>query len=399
MRYMTNVGEPLRRLPASWRPFAADTGVALVVLAVLYAPLVIPRPSQPGPYSPWAWVFLAGSALPLVVRRRFPIVCLLLSYLSLIGYNTVDRSVSEPIAWGVLVAIYSIAWVGRRWHQACVVGLIAVTGVVSVKSPTTATIGLLTSTAALLLGTLARRRDQRLQELAYRAGQLERDREAQAAQAVATERARIARDMHDVLAHAVGLMIVQAEAGATVVRTSPERAEKAFDAISGAGRDAMAQLRRTLGMLKEDQDAGVRTPQPTLEAIPALIERVRETGVATSLTVSGTQRAVLPDTEVAAYRIVQEALTNVLKHAAARTVTVAFDWGDELIITVRDDGSGSGSADRPGDRSGSGGRGIVGAGRGLIGIRERAAACGGSADARAGADGFTVTATLPVLAR
>jgi signal transduction histidine kinase len=204
---------------------------------------------------------------------------------------------------------------------------------------------------------------------------------------VATERARIARDMHDVLAHAVSLMIVQAEAGAVVVRSSPERAEKALDAIAGAGRDAMVQLRRTLGMLKEDQDTGVRTPQPTLAAIPALIDQVRETGVVASFTASGVQRALPPDTEVAAYRIVQEALTNTLKHAAARTVTVALDWGDELIITVRDDGSGAGALD------------IAGAGSGLIGIRERAAACGGSADARAGADGFTVTASLPVTAR
>jgi signal transduction histidine kinase len=369
------------------RPYVADAGVALLVLAVLYVPLVIPRAEQPGPYSPWAWVFLAGSALPLVVRRRFPIICLLVCYLSIVGYNTVDRAVSEPISWGMLVAIYSVAWVGRRWHQVCVIALIAVTSLAAAKSPTTAMIGLLTCSGALLLGTLARRRDLRLQELAYRAGQLERDREAQAAHAVATERARIARDMHDVLAHAVGLMIVQAEAGATVVRTSPERAEKALDAISGAGRDAMVQLRRTLGMLKEDQDAGIRTPYPTLDAIPALIDQVRETGVAASFTVSGVQRVVPSDTEVAAYRIVQEALTNTLKHAAARTVTVAFDWGDELIITVRDDGSGNG------------GRGIVGAGSGLIGIRERAAACGGSADAQPGAEGVTVTATLPVLVR
>ncbi|MFG2043896.1 sensor histidine kinase [Dactylosporangium sp. NPDC048998] len=332
-------------------------------------------------------MLLAGSALPLVVRRRFPIVCLVVIYLSLVAYNSVDRAVSQPIGWGVLVAIYSIAWVGRRWHQVCVMVLIAVTSLASVKSPTTAAIGLLTCSAALLLGTLARRRDMRLRELAYRAGQLERDREAQAAHAVATERARIARDMHDVLAHAVSLMIVQAEAGAAVVRTSPERAEKALDAIAGAGRDAMVQLRRTLGMLKEDQDTGVRTPQPTLAAIPVLIDQVRETGVAASFTVSGARRAVPPDTEVAAYRIVQEALTNTLKHAAARTVTVALDWGDELIITICDDGSGDSAL------------GIAGAGSGLIGIRERAAACGGWADARAGTHGFTVTASLPVTAR
>jgi len=120
----------------SLRPYAADTGVALVVLAVLYAPLVIPRVEQPGPYSPWVWIFLAGSALPLVVRRRFPIACLTVIYASLLAYNTLDDAVSEPIGWGVLVAVYSIAWVGRRWQQICVLALVTVGSLASMKSPT-----------------------------------------------------------------------------------------------------------------------------------------------------------------------------------------------------------------------------------------------------------------------
>ncbi|GAB3959047.1 histidine kinase [Actinoallomurus acanthiterrae] len=370
------------RLPAGLRPYVADAGVALLVLAVQYAPLVIPRKEQPGPFSPWAWVFMATTALPLVFRRRFPTLCLLVIYLSLVGYNEVDRAVSEPIGWGILVALYSLAWVGRRPQRILALVLVAGTSLVSVKSPTTAVIGLLTGTGALILGTIAQRREQRLQDLAYRAGQAERDKQAEAARAVATERARIARDMHDVLAHAVSLMIVQAEAGPVAVRTMPDRAEKAFDAIAAAGRDAMTQLRRTLGILKEEQDTGVRAPQPTVAAIPSLVAQVEDTGLAASYSVSGSGR-LTADTEVAAFRIVQEALTNTLKHAAATEVAVTLDWGESLVITVRDDGSGSGT--------------LGGSGNGLIGIRERAAACGGTASAHGDTDGFTVTATLPVV--
>ncbi|GAA4619643.1 histidine kinase [Actinoallomurus vinaceus] len=372
------------RLSPGVRPYVADAGVALLVLAVLYAPLVIPRPEQPGPFSPWVWVLMAGASLPLVLRRRFPILCLLAIFVSLMAYNIRNDGPSEPIAWGILVALYSLAWVGRKWHRIFAVVLVTVTSVATMKSPTTALIGLLTGSAALVLGTLAQRREQRLQDLAYRAGQLERDRAAEAARAVATERARIARDMHDVLAHAVSLMIVQAEAGPVAVRTMPDRAEKAFDAIAAAGRDAMTQLRRTLGVLKEEQDTGIRAPQPTAAAIPSLVAQVKETGLAASYAVTGDAGRLTADAEVAAFRIVQEALTNTLKHAAATKVAVTLDWGESLVITVRDDGTGSGT--------------LGGSGHGLIGIRERALACGGTASAHGGTGGFTVTATLPVVA-
>ena len=372
------------RLPAGLRPYAADAGVALLVLAVQYAPLVITRKGQPGPFSPLAWVFMATTALPLVFRRRFPTLCLMAIYLSLLAYNRVDHAPSEPIGWGMLVALYSLAWVGRRPQRILAIVLVAGTSLISAKSPTTALIGLLTGTGALILGTIAQRREQRLQDLAFRAGQLERDKEAEAVRAVVTERARIALDMHDVLAHAVSLMIVQAEAGPVAVRTMPDRAEKAFDAIASAGRDAMVQLRRTLGVLKEEQDIGVRAPQPTVAAIPSLMDRMEGAGLIASYAQSGTPRRLAPDAEVAAFRIVQEALTNTIKHAAATSVAVTLEWGDSLMITVRDDGTGDGE--------------LGGSGSGLIGIRERAAACGGTASTHAGAGGFTVTATLPVVA-
>jgi signal transduction histidine kinase len=357
--------------------YATDVVVALLVLIVLYVPLMLPATGQPGQFSPWAWVFMAGAALPLIVRRRFPVVCLLTINASLVAYNTLDKAASEPIAWGLLVAIYSIAWVGRRIQLILVIVLISGISVATVRSPATAMIGFLTGIAALVLGAVTRRREQRMKDLAYRAGQHERDKELEAARAVATERARIARDMHDVLAHAVSVMIVQAEAGPVVVHANPERAERAFDAIANAGREAMEQLRRALGMLKDDPP-----PQPAVASIASLVAGVEETGLATSYVVTGVQRSLTPDGEIAAYRIVQEALTNTLKHAAATKVSVALEWGECLSIMVRDDGTGKG--------------GLGGAGNGLIGIRERAAACGGTVSARAGEDGFTVRASLPV---
>jgi len=218
---------------------------------------------------------------------------------------------------------------------------------------------------------------------ARRAAQAAEQRRA-GERAALQERVRIAREMHDVVTHAVSLMVVQAEAGAAVVRSSPERAEKALDAIGAAGRDAMVQLRRTLGLLKQEQDEGIRTPQPSVAAIPDLVDQVRATGLTASYSVAGAPGPLTAEAEAAAYRIVQEALTNTLKHARADSVAVALNWGDRLVITVRDDGTGG----RPSVVSGTG--------SGLIGIRERAASCGGTADLRFDGQGCTVIATLPL---
>jgi signal transduction histidine kinase len=362
--------------------YLTDAVVALLVLAVLYAPFVIPRVSQPGPFSPWAWVFTAGCGLPLIWRRRFPLLCLLAIFASLFCYNQVRHAANQPIAWGMLVAAYSIAWGGRRGQQVVVLLVVGGTALATSKSLTTSAIGLLTTTGAYVLGVLARRREIRLRTLAHRAGEMERERELDVARAATAERARIARDMHDILAHAVSLMVVQAEAGPVVVRSSPERAEQAFDAIAGAGRDAMVQLRRMLGLLKDEGGMDTRAPQPTVAALAELAEQVGATpGLTVGLQHTGEPGPLPADAEVAAYRIVQEALTNTVKHAGATRATVLLEWtATGLLITVTDDGCGDTGP----------------AGYGLIGIRERATACGG--DAEAGpmpGGGHRVTASLP----
>ncbi|MGI5224812.1 sensor histidine kinase [Actinoallomurus sp. CA-142502] len=372
---------PIR--PRVAAPYLADTVVALMVLAVLYAPFVLPRVNQPGPFSVWAWVFTAGTALPLIWRRRFPLACLLVIFVALFCYNQVRHAASEPIAWGMLVAAYSIAWGGRRVRETAVLLVIGAVAIAFAHSLTTSVIGVLTTTGAYVLGLLARHREIRLQALAHRAGEMERERELDLARAATAERARIARDMHDILAHAVSIMVVQAEAGPVVVRANPDRAEQAFDAIAEAGRDAMVQLRRMLGVLKEEHDTGSRAPQPTVAGVPVLVEQVDGTpGLRVGLRVAGEVRPLPADAEVAAYRIVQEALTNTVKHAGASRVTVSLDWSDTgLEVTVSDNGDGGGKT--------------AGAGHGLIGIRERAAACGGTAEAGPVRGGYRVTATLP----
>jgi len=184
-------------------------------------------------------------------------------------------------------------------------------------------------------------------------------------------------------------MVVQAEAGPVVLRTDPERAERAFDAIAEAGRDSMVQLRRLLGILDDQEDASIRAPQPTVAAVPELVAHTDGTNLRVDLRTWGEPRPLSTDAEVAAYRIVQEALTNTVKHAAARTATVRLDWRDaDLVISVTDDGHGlEGAAADP--HTG---------GHGLIGIEERARACGGNAETRpAAGGGFEVIARLPYM--
>jgi signal transduction histidine kinase len=220
--------------------------------------------------------------------------------------------------------------------------------------------------------------------------QSERDSlSVRADRALQAERARIARDMHDVVGHAVALMVVQAEAGPLLVRTKPERAEAAFEAISAAGRDAMAQLRGLLGTLHRDRDGGRdggREPLPTLADLDDLVHRVRKAGLQVRLEQTGTATPLSPGAETAAYRVVQEALTNTLKHARASRAEVRLRWAPTALeITVADNGRGvaDGAAD--------------GGGHGLTGLRERLAPVGGALSWTSPPDtgGFALTAVIP----
>ncbi|ROO83639.1 signal transduction histidine kinase [Actinocorallia herbida] len=363
----------------------------VLVAAAVAVPVFVPFATAPE-VTPLGVVVNLGTVVPLVWRRRAPFAVALVVACFAMAVSLHHRP-GQMLQYGALVAIYTLADLGRhRWQRWGFIGALVATippGALLVKGNDAGEFmfTLLLPMTAFLLGTLARTARERSEALAERSVRLEREREVEAARAAAEERARIARDMHDVLAHAVSIMVVQAEAGPVVVRSDPDQAERVFDAIADAGRDAMAQLRRTLGVLKEERDRGVRAPQPTIGALPGLVEHVNRTGVRVGLTVEGARREVPADADVAAYRIVQEALTNTVKHAGARTAEVRLRWTDrELEITVTDDGQGQAVGD-PGWRRG---------GEGLIGIRERVIACGGTAEAGPLPDGgFRVLARLP----
>ena len=242
-------------------------------------------------------------------------------------------------------------------------------------------------------GRLTRVRAAYLVELEDRASRLERERDARAKVAVAAERTRIARELHDVVAHNVSVMIVQADGAAYVLDNSPQQAKEALSTIASTGRQALVEMRRLLGVLRTSETAGEYVPQPGVEELPDLLEQVRTAGLPVDFAASGDQRDLPRGLELTVYRIVQEALTNVRKHGGPGVrARVAVDFGDhDLEVLVEDDGRGA-AARRDGD-------GEEGPGHGLIGMRERVGMVSGSLDIgpRPGG-GFRVRAVLPLRA-
>nr|WP_269204688.1 sensor histidine kinase [Motilibacter deserti] len=243
--------------------------------------------------------------------------------------------------------------------------------------------------SAWLLGDSTRGRRERAARLEERAAQLERTRAAEAAAAVVAERNRIARELHDVVAHHVSLMVVQAEAGPVVVERDPARAVAAFDSISATGKAALVEMRRLLGVLRSDvgpdAPAAPLAPQPGADRIDELVAGARAAGLDARLEVAGDVRPLPPAVDVSAYRLVQESLTNAVRHAGPARAVVRLAYEPEcLAVEILDDGPG---ADSP----------TPGSGLGLVAMRERVAVVGGSLHAgpRDG-DGWAVRARLPL---
>ncbi|WP_181799408.1 sensor histidine kinase [Kitasatospora acidiphila] len=221
-------------------------------------------------------------------------------------------------------------------------------------------------------------------ELEHRAVRAEAEREERAHRATLDERARIAREMHDLIAHTLAVIVSQARGGQYAARAKPERAAEVLGTIEEAGRQALEDMRGLLGVLRGSEDDGGFSPQPDLTQLPELLKRVRGLGLDIDLTETGTPHRLTPTAELAVYRLVQEALTNTLKHAGpgARS-EVRFCWSAEtVVIEVSDNGRGPGPSD--------------GAGHGLVGMRERMAVAGGTVRTGAGPNGgFLVSARLP----
>lgn len=225
----------------------------------------------------------------------------------------------------------------------------------------------------------------REQRLTWRTVELELEREAQAQAAVAEERRRIARELHDVVAHAISVTVVQARGGRKVLDADVEAARTAFDSIERAGEQALGEMRRLLDMLREADGDRLRAPQPSLRSLEALAEELRASGLPVRVAVEGHAAELPPGVDLAAYRIVQEALTNTLKHAGAAAAVVCIRYGERAVeVTIDDDGRG------PSVRNGPG------TGNGLLGIRERVAVVGGTLQTGPLPEGgFRVRALLP----
>ncbi|WP_374684034.1 sensor histidine kinase [Streptomyces sp. TBY4] len=369
-------------------PRRQDLGLALLVQLAVTMPFVVPRSAELPPADWASYGMTTLGVLPLIWRRRAPIVVLIAILAAGGAYNLAGDGPGQPLPYAGLLAFYTVALQCTSRVRLTVGGLTVLTVALSVYWNTGTARELLftlfVSGAAYALGRLQHTRQAYTAALLDRAAQLERANRIEAEQAAARERARIAREMHDVLSHAVSIMIVQAEAGPVAVRRAPERAEAAFEAIAETGRDAMAQLRTMLGVLRTDE-AAPRSPQPGIGELAGLLERVRAGGPQVSYERTGSVRPLPGALEATVHRVVQEALTNVLKHSGASEVAVRLEYGErELTVTVTDDGRGPGTAAVP--RARDGGHGGHG-GHGLIGIRERAAAHGGTARSGPGPDG------------
>jgi signal transduction histidine kinase len=370
-----------RRLIAIPRPKLGDAVLAVLLSVPVVGGLaVVERGQRLVVLVPLA----LAQTLPLAWRRLRPLAVLAITVAATVALFAAVRSY-DPV--GAIVALYTVAGhcerpVAIRAGVATLLALVVPTSVVGDLGPESIIPNTILLALVWTVGAY-------LGELRARTRRAERDREAEARRAVAEEQARIARELHDVLAHNVSVMVVQAAAARDVFDASPERAREALATIEGTGRQALDELRRLLGAASGD--GGPPAPQPGLARLDALADQVRAAGLAVELRVEGEPFPLPSGADLSAYRIVQEALTNTLKHARASKATVLVRYGNGGVeLEVRDDGRG------PAAPSGAG----VTGGRGIIGMRERVALYGGSLDAGpAPGGGFAVTARFPIGAR
>ncbi|MFJ2026004.1 sensor histidine kinase [Streptomyces sp. NPDC087897] len=346
-----------------------------------------------------------GLSTVVALRRRAPEKMLLLTIL--VGVVQLVFDVRPGVGdFAMLVITYTVATIGERWASrlalVCSLSAAALSQLRWEAEPGGSWAQVVFVTIimtvpfvlAWVLGDSLRTRRAYFDQLEERAARLEREREAQSKVAVAAERARIARELHDVVAHNVSVMVVQADGAAYVMDAAPDQARQALETISSTGRQALAEMRRLLGVLRtgDGPESGEYVPQPDVRQIEDLVEQVRQTGLEVDFKVEGTPRPLPSGVELTAYRVVQEALTNTRKHggpdAGASVRLVYFD--DGLGLLIEDDGRGAahelyedGGAD--------------GAGHGMIGMRERVGMVGGTLDAgpRPGG-GFRISALLPL---
>ncbi len=344
-----------------------------------------------------AYLVIWAAVIPVYFRTSHPLIALWVSTALTMVYWVLDYPYGpDPTLYVLFYCAVRYGGEDRRTVWRAVITALAVTVMVAIVGvlvptedlPIIAVFGIFMSFAVFaVLGEVMFQRARNVTQLEQRAAALEADMESKAALAAVEERSRIAREMHDVVAHGLSAVVVQSQAAQNLVETDPDRASEVLETIERIGRDSVNEMRRLLGVLRHDEEVALQ-PQPTLRELPGLLDQASVAGVDLTLEISGEQRLLSPGVELTGYRIVQEALTNVLRHAGRPVNALASVHYDEHAVTISITDDGLGAAPLP----------SVGAGHGISGMRERIAIYDGELIAGALADGgYRVEARLPVV--
>jgi signal transduction histidine kinase len=373
-------------------PWVLDGLLAVVAAGAGVATLATVLPFDPGSPEAWAaYLLVLAHTLPIAVRRRWPLAVLAWGLATGVAFAALGLNLVS-LTFAVLVYLYTVA--AHRPRVASLAGLAATEALLvlvwlarprALGDGGTLVLDGLIMAAGWWLGDGARRRQEAVAAARQRAAELEEAREELARRAVTEERLRIARELHDVVAHSMSIIAVQSGVGVHVLDSQPEEARKALAAVEATSRQALVEMRRLLGVLRQEAEPrGSLAPAPGLAEVEALAAEVARAGVRVEVHIEGTPCELPAGLDLSAYRIVQEALTNVVRHAGPATARVAVRYSPgQVALEVVDDGRGPGAEDR--------------GGHGLAGMRERAALYGGTLEAGpVPGGGFRVAATLPV---
>jgi len=375
--------------------FAADVLIAIICAAVTWGVLATKNAQNHGPHNP-GLAFLIGllTSAPLVLRTKYPLTAWSASTLALLWASLLTQPYTvSGVAdlWAAVIVyvlcLYAVAVRCKPW-VVVVTAVATVAGATTVgQQPSITAVAIAAIPVAVAVIVRVRRGNREELEVAERRHEGER--------ALLQERQRIARELHDVVAHHMSVIAIQAEAGPYKVADPPPELVESFAEIRASALSGLNELRRVLGVLRSDQPDTM--PQPGLEDLPGLLDSARAGGVTVTTDVTGTPRALPDGVDLSAYRIVQEALSNAMRHAPGSKVQVKLFYGEAaLVIEIRNDGVNGAQADPAAPEPGRW-AGLGGGGHGIIGMRERAAMLGGHLQAGPVADDeFLVTAALPL---
>jgi signal transduction histidine kinase len=373
------------------RPERADVALAAALGAAVETELALAHARD----TPLGAALLIGLVLCTAVawRRVAPLGALAVTAAAAIALALAGTPPDELSTASILVALLAFSIGAHLPRRRALVGLAGLVGlvvaVVALDAPFTASdtiLPVIVFGGCWVLGRVLRDRARLTAELTTRTEQLERERGERERDAVARERVRLARELHDVIAHSVSVMVVQAGAARRVLDRDRDASVGALDAVEATGREALTEMRRLLSILRPDGQDPEHSPQPSLERLGALVARSRDAGLEVTLSVEGEPGPLAPGVDLTAFRLVQEGLTNALKHGGRGQARVTLRWSAELLeVEV---------ANRIAD-GGPARDGLAGSGQGLVGMRERVALCGGELRAGPVGRGFVVRARLP----